>query len=344
VRLRKAVALTASFLLPVLVPSLVTTSGALAAPAPLTGLFALTPGSCAGGVATGSYFRMILASGTPSGPFLSNSDSTCSSDESYTLLSPGGDGGLQLGRLQPQPTPPFDGNGNARATRVIDPVRFFGVDFSAATNAVDPQTGAKVTAPTVTVSGSTVSADLRALGVAWNNQHFNQGAPKPDGSIPGNTRRATGRYDNGTGELTLQWTSQIQGGPFNGFTGLWHLTGTVTPAPTGSSPTAPAAAAATHAAPTAGTTAPSLSSAAPVASATGSAPAASAGPTSAVAVPSAAASADGRSPTTAPVDRTDATLSGAAGDEDGLPVPLVLVGLVAALAAGTLVLRARRRA
>ncbi|WP_337589496.1 hypothetical protein [Mycobacteroides abscessus] len=34
---------------------------------PLNGLFALTPGSCAEGRATGSYFRMILPAGDASG-------------------------------------------------------------------------------------------------------------------------------------------------------------------------------------------------------------------------------------------------------------------------------------
>jgi hypothetical protein len=193
----------------------------------LKGVFTLAAGSCQGGTASGSYFRMILANGSPSGPFLSNSDSTCD-DDSYTLLQGGTDGGLRLGEFQPQPSPAFDSNGNAKAARFIRPVRFYGVDFSAATNRVDPQTGLTVRAPEVTASGSSVSADLRALGVSWNGQHFNQGAPKPNGSTPGNTRLASGRYDKTTGVLTLQWTSQIQGGPFNGFTGLWHLTGKVT--------------------------------------------------------------------------------------------------------------------
>jgi hypothetical protein len=207
--------------------------GVVAAPAAnadttLTGTFTIDAGSCGSGV-TGSYFRMILHSGSPSGPFLSNSDSTCR-NHTYTLLSAGRDGGLVTGRYQEQASPPFDGSGNAVTDRITKPARFYGVDFATATNRVDPQTGTAVTTPRVSVHGSTVSADLRAFAVSWNKQQFNQGSPKPNGSMPGNTRPVTGSYDAATGAYTLQWTSQIQGGPFDGFTGLWHLTGRFIPA------------------------------------------------------------------------------------------------------------------
>jgi hypothetical protein len=191
--------------------------------AALTGTFTIRAGSCASGV-TGSYFRMILHNGSTSGPFLSNSDSSCS-DQTYTLLAAGADGGLVGGSYQPQASPAFDGSGNALTDRITKPVRFYGVDFATATNQVDPQTGSKVGAPQVTADGGKLAADLRAFAVSWNNQQFNQGAPKPDGSMPGNTRAVTGTYDASTGNYTLQWTSQIQGGPFDGFTGFWHLTG-----------------------------------------------------------------------------------------------------------------------
>jgi hypothetical protein len=65
--------------------------------------------------------------------------------------------------------------------------------------------------------------DLSALNAAWNGQQFNQGAPKPGASPPGN---ATGTYDAKTGAYTLEWSSPIAGGPFNGFTGVWHFEGT----------------------------------------------------------------------------------------------------------------------
>jgi hypothetical protein len=33
------------------------------------------------------------------------------------------------------------------------------------------------------------------------------------------------------GRYTLEWKSLIVGGPFNGFTGRWHLEGTFVPSP-----------------------------------------------------------------------------------------------------------------
>jgi hypothetical protein len=62
--------------------------------------------------------------------------------------------------------------------------------------------------------------------VAWNGQQFSQGSPKPDGSRPGITSDPKGSYAAKTGKYTLEWASQVVGGPFNGFTGSWHLEGT----------------------------------------------------------------------------------------------------------------------
>lgn len=195
----------------------------------LIGTFRLMPGACGGGGATGSYFRMILPTGTLDGPWVENADSACA-DRTYTLLSPGTDGGLVTGSHQPAPTPGFDDAGNSTATRIIRPVRFFGVAFSASTDPRDLQTGAAVPAPTLRVDGRSLSGDLRAFAATWNEQAFNQGAPKPDGSRPGNTAPARGSYDPATGAFSLTWTSTIVGGPFDKFTGLWHLEGTFVPA------------------------------------------------------------------------------------------------------------------
>jgi hypothetical protein len=82
-------------------------------------------------------------------------------------------------------------------------------------------------------SGGQLSGDLRAFAASWNRQHFNQGAPKPDGSTPGITSGPSGTYDASTRRFTLTWTSQIVGGPFNNFTGAWHLTGTFVPKSSG---------------------------------------------------------------------------------------------------------------
>lgn len=191
---------------------------------PLRGLFALTAGSCAEGKATGSYFRMILPAGDSSGPFLANGDSTCS-DNTVTLLAPGTDGGLKSGEYQPQPASAFDGNGNAVSGSITQPVKFYGVGFATASNQTDPQTGQGTATPQITASGNKLSGDLSAFGVTWNNQVFNQGSPKPGGGLPGKTTPISGTIDRGSGVFTIEWTSQIVGGPFNDFTGLWHLVG-----------------------------------------------------------------------------------------------------------------------
>ncbi len=209
------------------------TAGAVPAAGELAGTFRIAAGSCSGG-ASGSYFRMILPTGNQQGPWIENDDSTCG-DKTYTLLSPGTDGGLVAGSHQPAPTPGFDDKGNSLAARVIRPVTFFGVRFAASTNATDLQTGTATPAPALRVEGGNLVGDLSAFDATWNKQSFNQGSPKPDGSRPGNTTPVTGTYDAGTGAYTLTWTSQIVGGPFNNFTGQWHLEGTFVPAGANSS-------------------------------------------------------------------------------------------------------------
>ena len=196
----------------------------------LSGTFKLTPGSSSStGGAKGSYFRMVTPGGSAqSGPFFSIPDSTAG-DKSYTLVRPGTDGGLTAGGFQPGPDPPFDDNGNARANRIIEPQRFGGVNFSLTTNERDPQTGTAVAAPALRADAGRLTGDLRAISAEWNRQHFNQGSPKPDGGSPGRTSAVRGSYDEATKAYVVEWSSQIVGGPFNGFTGVWHLEGTFVP-------------------------------------------------------------------------------------------------------------------
>ncbi|HLM95692.1 MAG TPA: hypothetical protein VK283_05210 [Acidimicrobiales bacterium] len=211
---------------------------AAGAGSPLVGTFTITPGSCSGGAVSGTYLRMVLSGGTnASGPYFSNSDSTCS-DNTYTPLAPGSSGGLTAGSFQPQPSPAFDSAGNALAGAITAPVTFEGVKFSTATNPVDPQTGLHVAAPTISFDGTALHGNLQSFGVSWNNQEFNQGSPKPDRSSPGNTTPVAGIYNPSTGAYTLQWSSQVVGGPFNGFSAFWNLTGDFVPAAVGSQATA----------------------------------------------------------------------------------------------------------
>lgn len=193
----------------------------------LVGTFEVAPGADSGGTVTGSYFRMVQTGGTvDAGPYVPNGDSTAT-DQTYTLLTPGTDGGLRTGTYQPQPEPPFDADGNGVADAILTPTKFFGVLFAVSTNKTDPQTGATTKKPAVKASGKKLSGNLSAVGVAYGNQHFNQGAPKPAGA-EGETTGPSGTYDAKTGAYTLEWSSQIVGGPFDGFTGIWHLEGTFT--------------------------------------------------------------------------------------------------------------------
>lgn len=192
----------------------------------LTGTFGVTAGADSGGTVTGTYFRMVQPGGTSTaGPFVPNADSAAT-DQTYTLLSPGTDGGLTTGKYQPDPSPAFDSAGNGLATAIVTPAKFFGVGFAVSTNKSDPQNGTATNLPKLTVKGSKLSGDLDAVSVAYGGQNFNQGAPKPGGERPTGTTGPTGTYNAKTGKYTLEWASPIVGGSFNGFTGVWHLEGT----------------------------------------------------------------------------------------------------------------------
>lgn len=203
------------------------------APAPvvgesLTGLFKITAGAfdSASGV-RGSYVRLILPGGSADkGPFFSNPSSKAGT---HTLFGPGTDGGMLTGGFQEPPAKPFSLTGDAQASRLIAPTRFAGVLFSASTSGKDPQTGLNVPAPSIVNANGTLSGQVQALSASWNGAFFNQGSPKPDGSSPGLTTPVAGTYDATSHAYTLDWSSAIVGGPFSGFTGVWHLEGTFEP-------------------------------------------------------------------------------------------------------------------
>ena len=194
---------------------------------PLVGTFELAPGTySAGAGAGGSYFRMINPGGSvASGPYFDNSSSTAS-DHSYTLLRPGSDGGLVTGAFQPAPSPAFDGQGSALAARIVSPEPFEGRSFSLSTASPDGQAATSVPAPAVVDSGGSLRGQVEAFDAEWNGQWFNQGSPKPGGASPGATQPVSGTYNPDTHAFVLVWASTVVGGPFNGFTGYWHLAGT----------------------------------------------------------------------------------------------------------------------
>ena len=83
---------------------------------------------------------------------------------------------------------------------------------------------------TIYVNQGKLSGQIEAWSAAWNKLYFNQGSPKPNGSHPGLTLPLSGTYNASTHAFVITWTSQVVGGPFNGFTGHWHLAGTFFPA------------------------------------------------------------------------------------------------------------------
>jgi hypothetical protein len=219
------VAITAVFLAS---PAVANSPSAKTSTKNLVGTFTVVPATGTTGAPTsGSYFRMVQPSGTlTAGPFVPNADSTLT-DKTYTAVSPGTAGGLVTGKYQPDPDPAFDAAGNGVADQIVQPQAFFGVKFAVATNKTDPQSGTTTKIPTITASAEgRLSGNLGAYGVAYGKQTFNQGAPKPDGSTPGLTSGPTGTYSAKTGKYTLEWSSAVVGGPFDGFTGVWHLEGT----------------------------------------------------------------------------------------------------------------------
>ena len=196
---------------------------------PLTGTIKFTPGSCSGGDVKGTYFRMISPGGTVAkGGYFQNPDSPCP-DKSFTTETSGTDGGLVVGSFQPPTGKPFDVTGNSRAGRIFKPGNFTAIKFGISTNQVDPQTKKKVAAPELSVKDGKVTGQVTAWSASWNNLYFNQGSPKPDGTRPGITTPVAGTYDSSTGAIVVTWASQIVGGPFNRFTGYWHLEGTFVP-------------------------------------------------------------------------------------------------------------------
>jgi hypothetical protein len=219
----------------------------------LTGLFRLTPGTFAGGHLGGTWFRMLQPGAkVKSGPYMRNANSSADGGLA-TLLRPGTAGGFRTAGFQSQPNQAFDAGGNSLASAIIRPTEFFGVKFSISTNRIDPQTKTACAPPTVVLKNGKLTADMCSWAASWNNQNFNQGAPKPVrntqakspgqqqaqkawdwvskrwlGSVPKATVTgggAIGTFNPKTGRFVLQWSSLIVGGPFNGFTGLWHLQG-----------------------------------------------------------------------------------------------------------------------
>ena len=98
---------------------------------------------------------------------------------------------------------------------------FFG-PFGALTQNADPVSTVTYAAPSIDLTGTTLTLDLSAWTAFWNGSLFNQGA---DSSVIVST------YDSYTTRWTADWSKKIKGGPFGGKVGYWHLEGTVVPEP-----------------------------------------------------------------------------------------------------------------
>jgi hypothetical protein len=208
-------------------------SAVAGAATPLSGTLAIAPGKYVapkkGQKAhyIGSYFRMILPGGTEK--YFRNTNSTAK-DKTYTLFTPGTQRGLRLGAFQPPPTPAFASDGFALASSIVKPLPFAGIDFSISTAPTDAQTGQPDVAPSLSVTGDKVTGNVNAWTAGWNSIYFNQGSPKPGSNLyPGFTKPVTGTYNKKTKAYEIIWYSLIVGGPFNGFTGYWHLQGALLP-------------------------------------------------------------------------------------------------------------------
>jgi hypothetical protein len=188
----------------------------------LKGTLELAPGALSHGAYTGTYFRMVYPGGKSG--YFKNSSSTAK-DQTYTLLAPGSEGGLKLGSFQPPPKTPFTSTGSARASSITLPEGFEDIKFSISTAKTDAQSGKAVSAPELYLNGDKITGNLSAWTAEWNKIYFNQGSPKPGGIYTGSTTPVTGTYNPKTKAFVITWYSQIVGGPFNSFTGFWHLQG-----------------------------------------------------------------------------------------------------------------------
>jgi hypothetical protein len=202
---------------------------------PLAGTMTIDPGTRVGVVYTGgSYFAM-------------GADDPNGTAEMLIPLSTG-PGGIVLGTYQnfvlnPDTPHPFnwDGAGASAGTGystppvtpsdMLQPFSFFGVATHVGTNPVGYQSGDAHPAPTADYDDTscvgtvcTLTIELSSWEVMWNGSAFEQG-PRPINTGPFVV--ATGTYDTSTNAYSVSWASQINGGPFSGVTGYWHLEGTV---------------------------------------------------------------------------------------------------------------------
>jgi hypothetical protein len=203
----------------------------------ISGTVVIDAGTCDElGNPSGSWLRMIEPGGNVlAGPYITNYDSNCS-EQTYSLLSPG-KVGLKLGKFQRHPNPAFDAATNGLADEIFSPVRFYSVNFAISTESQPEKIGSALSPPRFFVESTgdegspknvRLTANLQSLFVGWNGEFFEQGGPHPEG-FTGATTTPFGNINLETGQFTLQWSSQVDAGSFDGFIGQWQLTGVLIP-------------------------------------------------------------------------------------------------------------------
>ncbi len=219
---------------------LITTASSYASTISLSGTMLIDAGTKSGGsYVGGSYFAMGANNPNSNSAML---NPTASPDPGGIVL-----GTYQNFVLNPDTPHPYnwDGLGAGAGTgfagtpdvpsTMVMPFSFFGTPTYLGTNPISYQSGNAHSAPTATVDLSNCTGNLCALTmdlssweVMWNGSAFEQG-PRPINTGP--FVLAQGLYDVGTQQYSINWASQINGGPFGGVTGYWHLSGSVVPVP-----------------------------------------------------------------------------------------------------------------
>lgn len=192
--------------------------------------------------ASGSYFAMGANNPNANG----------------AMLAPGTAGGIKLGTYQnfvtnPDVPHPKGWKGDINGNGILDgkagtgykglvskssafaKFSFFGTNTYIGLNPVSYQSANTALAPSVNIDMSTcannvcaIKADFSAWEVYWNGSVFQQG-PRPNNAGPFGL--ASGSYNTANQNYSLNWASQIKGGPFGGATGYWHIDGKVSPVP-----------------------------------------------------------------------------------------------------------------
>lgn len=192
----------------------------------MVGTFTITSGGCTTGTTpTGSWIQLAKGGGP-----IPNPASSCDGGN-YTLLSQGSSG-LQTGHFQPNPSPTFDANGNSLAGAIIQPTKFLGADFGAATNPTNQQNAPDgpdaYPAPFAVLAAGqrSFTANLSSLNFTYNGTpNGTCSSGNGVGCYAVGSADVAGTYNPASHAYAMAWTGTVVGGAFNGASATFHLTG-----------------------------------------------------------------------------------------------------------------------